>query len=353
VANIWYATREDVKGALDSKLTARDDAQVDRAIATASRDLEGALHRRFYPEVATRRFDWPNQQYARPWRLWLDSNELISITTLSSGGTVIDPAHYFLRRSDDLDEAPYTQVQLDLDGPASFGGGGSHQRDISITGLWAGCRLDEVPAGALEAAVADASTTTVDVTDGALVGVGSLLRVGTERLVVAGRTWLDSGQNLGAPGLTAQANSVLVAVTTGSAFHAGEVVLIDAERMLVVDVAGDQLVVKRAWDGSVLAAHTAGADIYVPRRLTVERGVLGTTAAAHGDAAPVVAWRPPSVIGALCIAEAIAQVEQEQSGYARTVGAGDNEREARGAALADLRRRAYTDYGRKARIGAV
>src|SRR5690606_22447868 len=56
----WYTTRETVKAALDYKETARNDAQVDRAIESASRAVEGLLHRRFYPETATRYFDWPN-----------------------------------------------------------------------------------------------------------------------------------------------------------------------------------------------------------------------------------------------------------------------------------------------------
>jgi hypothetical protein len=86
---VWYCTREDVKSSLDSKESARNNGQVDRAIESASRAVEGLTHRRFYPETDTRYFDWPNAQYARPWRLWLDQHELVSVATLSSGGTTI------------------------------------------------------------------------------------------------------------------------------------------------------------------------------------------------------------------------------------------------------------------------
>jgi len=73
-----YCTREDVKLAPDFAETARGNSRIDRAIDGVSRLIEGELHRVFYPQDATRYFDWPNQggsgggQYANPWRLWLD-----------------------------------------------------------------------------------------------------------------------------------------------------------------------------------------------------------------------------------------------------------------------------------------
>lgn len=54
-----YATREEVKSALDIKQTARNNDQVDRAIDSASRAVEGLLHRVFYPTFDTRYVDWP------------------------------------------------------------------------------------------------------------------------------------------------------------------------------------------------------------------------------------------------------------------------------------------------------
>jgi hypothetical protein len=43
----------------------------------------------------------------------------------------------------------------------------------------------------------------------------------------------------------------------------------------------------------------------------------------------------------------------QQSGYAREVGSGDNSREASGRALRELRDRTYTALGRKARQAAI
>jgi hypothetical protein len=137
------------------------------------------------------------------------------------------------------------------------------------------------------------------------------------------------------------------------AFAAGETILIDGERMRVDDIAGNTLVVTRAWDGSTIAAHSVGATIYAPRTLTVERGALGTTAATHSSSAAVYRWDAPGPVRQLCVAEAITSLLQGRSGYARTAGTGENEREATGRGLSELRERVYLSHGRKARHRGV
>ncbi|WP_431895864.1 hypothetical protein [Micromonospora haikouensis] len=344
---VWYTTREQVKAALDSAETARNNTAVDRAIAAATDTIEGRLHRRFYPWTGTRYFDWPNGQRARPWRLWLDADELISVTALSSGGVTIGAGDYFLRP---YGGPPYNRLEIDLDSSAVFGGGSTHQRDITITGVW-GYRADESPAVALAEAL-DASETAVDVTDSASVGVGHILRVDTERMIVTGKSMLDTGQNTGGA-LGANVADVTVTVATGSAYTVGETILIDAERMLIVDIAGNVLVVRRAWDGSVLASHLSGADIYAPRTLTVTRGALGTTATAHDTATAIARHEPPAGIVRLATALALDTLLQESAGYAREVGSGESQREASGRALRAAWDDAYTAHGRKARTRAV
>jgi hypothetical protein len=345
---VWYASREDLKSALDVMETARSDRQVDRALESATRSVEGDLHRLFYPETATRTFDWPNYQYAAPWRLWLGRHELVSVDTLTIAGAAVDADDFLLRPDDG---PPFTHIELVLSSSASFGGGSTHQRAVSIVGVFAGCRLDEVPAGALAEAL-DVSETAVDVSDGSVMGVGHVLRVDDERMVVTGRAVLDSGQNLGG-NLAALASDVTVAVSDGTEFAAGEVLLVDAERMRVVEVAGNNLVVRRATDGTVLAAHTSGADVFVSRRLTVTRGALGTTAATHEDAAPLLRWLPPGPVSTYTLALGINTILQERAGYARTVGSAENQHEAAGRGLRSARAEAWKRYGRKARMGAV
>lgn len=346
----WFCTREAAKAALDIKFTARADDRVDDAIDDATTTVKALLHRDISPWYGTRYFDWPNYQYAAPWRLWLDSNDLISVTSVVSGGVTLNPASYVLRRSDDRDEPPYTHLEILLSSSSAFGGGSTHQRSVAITGLW-GYSDVEAPAGALVEAL-DATETDVDVTDSSMVGVGDLIRADSERMVVTGKSMLDTGQNLITGWTTAQASDVTAAVADGTQLHVGEVVLVDSERVLIVDVAANTVTGKRAWDGTVLAAHTT-PDIYALRRLTVERGAQGTTAATHSTAAPLFRHVVPGPARKLCIAEAVTTLEQEQAGYARTAGSGDNERESAGRGLEAKRKAAVIALGRKARIRAV
>lgn len=346
---VWYCTREDVKRSLDLSETARNDAQVDRAIEAASRAVEGLLRRTFAPVLATRYFDWPNQQYARAWRLWLDENDLIAVTSVVSGGTTISSADYFLEPVNS--GPPYDHLEIDMSSSAAFSSGNTWQRSIAVTGTW-GYADDNTAVGVTTEAL-DSSETGVDV-DGATaaqVGVGSVLKADTERMLVTGRSALTSGQTLQSA-LTAQNNAVSVSVTDGTAFAVGETLLLDSERMLVVDIAGNTLTVKRAWDGSVLATHS-GSTIYGYRTLTVTRGALGTTAAAHNSGITLYRWNAPGPVRELAMAEAVNDLEQARAGYARTSGSEDSERETKVYGLEMLRKSVRRSHGRVGRLGAV
>jgi len=350
---IWYATREDVKTALDVKGTARNNQQIARALEDASRDVERECHRRFYPVQATRLFDWPPRAGMTPWILRLNDQELISVSSLASGGRTITADEYNLEPVNS--GPPFNRVEIKLSSDGAFGGGSTYQRDIQISGLW-GYRLTETNVGALAEALDDTETA-IDVTGAvsAAVGVGSILRADSERMIVTERAHLDTGQTLGAPGLTAQANSVTVPVTTGSLFAVDEVLLINAEKLLITDIAGNNLIVKRGWDGTVLAAHTAGATIYAPRTLTVTRGALGTTAATHTNASTLYRFEPAGPVKQLVIADALSALTSETAGYVRTSrsGSGSGEQKLDTSALAARREATYNACGRKGRLRGV
>lgn len=347
---VWYTTREDVKSALDSKETARNNAQVDRAIEGASRAVEGYLHRTFYPQIATKYFDWPNSQSTRAGRLWLDDNEVISATNVSSGGTTIAPADYNLEPANY--GPPYDRLEIDRAGSAAFSSGATSQRAVSITGTF-GYSDTWTTYGATAEAL-DGSETDVDVTGAASVnvGVGSLIKVDSEVMIVTGRTLLTTGTTLNGSSL-AQKNDVTQVLTSGAAVTTGEVVTMGSEKMLVTDIAGNNLTVIRGWDGTTLATHS-GSTVYAPRTLQVLRGQLGTTAATHLTAAALSVWQVPGLLKSLVTAEAVNMLLQESAGYARTSNTGDGGSSQQfGRALESLREDAYTQLGRKARHRAV
>lgn len=344
----WYATREEFKRALDFSDSSRDNAAIDRALEYGSRAVERLCHRSFLPVKATRYFRFPDAYRATSsWRLWLEEDELVSATTVTVAGEAV--TDYYLEPINS--GPPYESLEVNRSTVGSFTTGETEQRNISILGVF-GYGNDTTAAGALGAAISSTSATTCLVTNSAAIGVGDAILVGSEYLHVTGKSMVDTGQNLQSNMLASTADTV-VDVTDGTAYYAGEVLLLDAEKMLVDEIAGNNLIVKRGFDGTVAAAHTSPVDIYAARTLTVVRGSLGTTAATHLISASLARHLAPGPVRALALAEAINQRFGESSGMARTVGSGEAVRNATGAGLKRLRDQVYDDYARKGRIATV
>jgi hypothetical protein len=345
VSTPCYCTREDVKRALDIPLTGRNSGQVDRAIQAAARDIEGRLQRKFYPNDTTRYFDWPNFQSAYPWRIWFNQNELAApATQVTTGGTVIDLADIFFEPVNSA--PPYTYMELNRSTSAAFGLGPTPQRDVAVTGTFGyDTAMDAV--AALTAAVSSTTAATVSVSDSSQLSAGAILIIDSERLLVQDSAFADTG--VAFAGLTtASAADNELDVPDPTVFTVGEVICLDSERCLILDTTPTALILKRAWDGSILASHSSG-EIYAPRLLTVSRGALGTAAATHSDAATVNKHHVPSLVRELAVAVSVNGVLQETSGYSRMVGEGDSMRPAAGSAIAAIWDEAITRYGRKSR----
>jgi hypothetical protein len=338
---VWYITREEVQNALDEKSTVRSSSRIDQAIRQGSRDVEGLTHRKFYPHYGTWYFDRPAGM-----TLWLNEHEFMDVTGMAVGDEELAEADYILQP---MSGPPWRWIDRNRSG-SGWPAASTEQRAVGITGV-KGSSNAEVPAGTFSAAV-NAQDTTVYVTDGAAVGVGALLRCGSERMIVTDKLAVDTTQTINA-NVAAQNNATTVAVDTGSDFTEGEVLLIDAEKMLITDVAGNNLVVKRGWDGTVLAAHTSGAAVYAYRRCTVRRGVLGTTAAGHAQGASLLRNSPPSLVGELTLAYALRAILQGRAGYSAVVGSGDNERESAGRGVKAIEADCYRRHGRQGRMRSV
>lgn len=343
---IAYVTLERLRHALDSKESAYNDARLLQCIDSGSRAAEGILRRRFYPEIATRYFPWPED---RADTLWLDgdANDLASLTSATSGGTTVTFADIIPQPPYG---PPYDRLALASGSGGSWLGGDEALDANAITGLWCGCAIVET-ADATTAEALDSSETGVDIGASSLLGIGSIIRIDSERMIVTGRSLLDTGQNT-AGALTSSNADRLLAVASGAAFVSGEIILVEAERMQVLDIAGNNLIVRRAVDGSVLAAHASGVDVYALRTLTVQRGALGTTAAAHNTAASVLVFEVPALVQELALALAMVAAGAGQAGYTQFRRSGDTERET-ARSTGEIRRDAMRVHGRGPRVGAV
>lgn len=356
----WYCTREEVKRALDVQLPARMNRAVDRAVASARDAIQGETVRRFAPWRGTRFKDWPEPRQTGPWwRLWLDADECTALDSLVSGGVTLTAGQFLLRpdNAPALGE-PFTYIEVDLGQNGAFTAGATWQRSIELTGTFGYTgAANFTPAGTLTTDI-DGSAGAATVSDGSTVGVGSLLQLDDEWLIVTGRRQVDTGVTLAAD-LADRANVQQIPVPDGTAWTPDETITVDAETMLIGDVVGDTLVVERAWDGSTLAAHTAGAHVFSPRQLVVERGQRGTTAAAHTAGATLAVWQPPDLVRQLAVAVAIVAVTQTKAGYpqplgrsSRTSTSGDRPA-TRPSDVSDLWDQVCARFARRARTGVV
>lgn len=375
-----YCSRTDAQRAVDFTDGLLTTSAVDRAIQSAARNIEGHLHRNFYPHDGVKFFSWPNDQYAYPWRLWLDRNDVLCLTTFSSGGIGIPLNTCFLEPVNRRPGFPYTWIELDRSSTSTFGGNAATpQHAISVTATW-GFTADADQVTTTSAAISTTAQTTVTLSDSSQVSAGDLLILGYgrgtapfpadtlghagviqpylgERILVTNVAAADTTCTLTGSGCTsASTGDVLLAAGGAGALIPGEVVVIDTEEMLIlggVPSLSGVFTVQRAWNGTQLAAHEAGAEIYAMRQLTVQRGILGTTAATYSSGEAVSKHRVPALVRDLAIAEAVNRLLQETSGYARTVGSADMAVPAPGAGLADLWDETTTEYGRKARSRVV
>lgn len=342
-----YVTREALADALDVSPTGYDTAALDRSVMAGTGAVETLCRRVFWPEVASRVFDWPNAGITAPaYRLYLlgEHSELADVpTSLTSGGVTIDVADTIPGPADL--GAPFGWLDLDTGTSAAYSSGPTWQSSTVVRGVFAGCPVRTRTVGELDAAL-DASSTAVvlDPAAAAAVGCGDLLNVGTERMLVTGRTWVDTTIDVT---LTASsADNVLTGITAG-AVAVGERLLVGGERLRVVDVAGTSVTVARACDGSVLTAHTA-ADLYASRSLIVERAYGGTTAAAHADADGVAVQVYPPLVAELALAEALVNRAQVGGAYARPRGTSTsgNASRAESGTVEDVRARCEAAHRR-------
>jgi hypothetical protein len=376
IARACYCNRAEAQRSVDFKTGVDAIAALDRALQSAADNIDAQLHRRFYPVDATVLFDWPNYQYAYPWRVWFNQYDLTVMTALTTGGVSVPLNQVFLRpQNNAMNGRPwYTNFELDRSGSATLGGASATpQNAVAVAGTWGyGADADQV---ATLAAGAGSSDSTVTLSDGSKCGPGDLIVLGYgrgtapfpsdtaghagalapytgERMLVYDVSAVATGLTQ-ASGLTTASDSDVTLTTTGSgALNAGEVIVLDSERMLVEQVVSGVASVRRAWDGTVIAAHS-GAAVNALRLMSVLRNQYGTPGTTYLSGAAVFRHRVPPLVHDLAVAESVNRILQEGSGYARTVGGGESAAPAPGIALTELWDEAVTAHGRKARIRVI
>jgi hypothetical protein len=346
-----YATVERVMRASDVKASAYVQDEILEALESASDSVDrlvnlgDATRPAFAPWTGTISFDWPTVNNGEAYRFWLNQFRLHSLTSLVSGGENVYASALLWPGSG----APYSAIEIDTStsDALEIGAEGTGQRSLVAGGIWGVVGGDRTRTAWTLGTTATSSTSTL--TLNAPTGVGSIVLIGSERVMVTARSWVTSAQTASA--LTASAADSSITVATGSAFLAREEILIDSERMLIRDISGNVLTVQRAVGGSTLAAHSSGATVYWARSCDIDRGALGTTAASHSSGDAISIYFPPPMVEQLTVAYAIDQRSQENVGYASSLAHIRGERQSTATdvgavGIAALEARLLAAYGR-------
>ncbi len=283
---IRYALREDLLTARDINYSPATIAVIDQAIESASRKAEDYPLRVFHPTfAATLFYDWPQDATGNNYQLWIDDTDILAIDTLTIAGTVAPDTDYILEPVNLGPPFNLLEILKDADTTSGFEAGDTTQRAIQIDGT-TGYTQDTTTVGTLAVALTDTTGTAVQL-DTATPDIGNLLVVEDEWMNITARAFLDSTETV-TPALAAQKSDNTFAVSDVGDVAVGELIRVDTELMLVTDSTATELVVDRAARGTVLATHSATAGIDRRNSYTVERGVVGSTAATHLISTPAM-----------------------------------------------------------------
>lgn len=209
--NTLYTTVDSIRGRLTID-TQDDDDRLLEAIAEASRALDAATGRRFYPRIATHYYD-----YMGPVRLRLDDDLLTATTvTTNNDGTTLASTDYHLAQGTSYNFHPYDRILIDRSSSARFQWSSTVVKSQKVVGVW-GYHTDYTKA------------------------------------------WVDSGATLGAN--ITDTTGTSITVSDGTQFEVGETIQIDSEWLLIKRVEGTAITVERGINGSTAATHTSGTTI--------------------------------------------------------------------------------------------
>lgn len=278
----------------------RDEAKVVGYIQAASLVIN--KRGQFIPIADVRTFYGSGAPY-----LFVDP--LLAVNLLVADLVTLVSADYVLRpRNRHWLNGPYTSIALAL-------GNNWTTEDVIVTGRW-GLYEATHSIGATVASQSSTSTT-LTVNDASQVSPGLVMLIESEQeYVEATGTATDS---------TTTTNEAIdssedeIDVVDAATLHIGEIIRIDFERMKILDIVSNTLLVMRGWGNTKKVAHNTGVAVYVFRTFTVNRDVNGTVAVTHTNAA-INRYLAPQDVNYLCRQIAGLMVKKVQSGWAGKTG---------------------------------
>ncbi len=240
----------------------------------------------------------------------LKVDPLLAVTTLNNDDVAV--TDYTLKPFNrHWPNGPYLKITQDS---------GWSEDDVDITGRWG--KYEDTSALGVNVTQADATTTSLGVTDGSKVSIGMVLKIEDEQELVTAygsTTKLTSKVNMSA-GIAEEDEEITI--DNGAEVAEGELIRIEYEDMLIQKITSHTLTVLRGWNSTKRTTHANDSDIYIYRTFTVTRGVNGTTAAAHSNKA-AYRYVIPEDINWLCRQIAGLMHRKAEAGFAGKSGGGD------------------------------
>lgn len=287
----------------------RDEEAAVSRIRAASDWIDRHLGQ-FIPVTETRSFDGKGTL-----NLWIDA--LLAITTVTDDGTALGASDYVpYPLMKHWPNGPYSRLTIDPDSARSVW---TDEEDvIEIAGRW-GLYEEAIATGAtVQSNPLAAGGTSLVVSNGAKAGVGMVLKIESEQLLVtASEAPTDTTANLAEDLDNSEEEWDL---SSAASINVGEILRVDFEQAKVLDKVSNTVAVKRGWNETKIVAHTTAADVYAYRTFTVKRGCNGTTDAAHVQGTAISRYIPPFDVNWLCRQIAGLMLKKAQSGFAGKVG---------------------------------
>lgn len=267
---------------------------------------------RFLPVIETRKTNAnkPSRKLFLPF-------PLLSVTTLVNDDTTLTSADYILQPDGaHWDNGPYSMLEVDSEATNLFNWC-MEANEVIITGQM-GLYSSALATGATLGASLTDSGTTLQVSNAAKISAGGVYLVGSEWVFV---------REVGTPvaavttlSASVDANAGSGTVASGAALNVGEVIRIDGEQLRILDINSNTVYWERGWNKTTKASHSNGANVDVYRKFTIERGVNGSTAAAHTSGDALTRQIVPSDVNELTRKIATRMLKDASTGYQARVG---------------------------------
>ena len=265
----------------------------------------------FIPVTATKRYDGTGD-------IDLTVAPLLAVTSIADDGDSLVSADYLLYpRNKWWENGPYHRIRIDPD--ATTLNVWSLEEDIVvITGRWGLYEESSLTGATVQNDPLAAGGTSLIVDNGSKIRPGLVLLVVSEQVFVE-----ETGVTTDSTANTAEAvdnSEEAIDTSDGTKVAIGEIIKIDNEKMLVLDIQSNTIIVERGWGGTTRNTHTTATDIYAYRTFTVKRGVNGTTAAEHVQNVAISKYIPPWDVHYLCKQMASIMSKKAESSYAGKTG---------------------------------